>query len=393
MFYRDRILRTDHRDCDPGPHVIQSSCPAEPATSASSSTAQPQPLHLLVTNTDLDTFAIQLLAALNLSLSLSLEHQYETSAFPIAHLAGSSHAPTTPRTGPSERPFNMFEDIFSAEWRKQWTYRTLPELENGSLVVVSFLLMTAMMLSLQMLSNLLTIRSKLSSSSSSQTSILISTREALLHHFSKRQFTLSVLFALFAISIWIVDVIVGSWEIYSEVSDGDKQYPEGFWFQLGIRVLGMMCVLIATMIAVPLVQIVGFGLWMQSKIHSTCNRIGENDELMLSSAAVQKLLPQARTIATYSQLFWSAGFFCIVAFWSPMAKNFIIRSVILQGAVGSVNAWSHASFGLIWRAEKLRQEVLEEDVRLLGARAMTEKCLSEMKRIYVEEEKQALLPK
>ncbi|KAF2209777.1 hypothetical protein CERZMDRAFT_100181 [Cercospora zeae-maydis SCOH1-5] len=287
----------------------------------------------------------------------------------------------------------MFDYLSSAEWREQWTYRTLLALENGSLVVVSSILTAAVVLGLQMLFDLHTIRSKLSSSSSSQTSVLLSTREALLHHFSKRQFTLSVLFTLLAVSIWVVDVILGSWEIYSKVSDNDKHYPEGFWLQLGIRVLGMMCVLVATMIAVPLVQIVGFGLWMQSKICSTCNRSEDNGDVMLSSAAIREVLPQARTIATYLHLFWSAGFFCIVAFWSPMAKNFIIRSVILQGAVGSVNAWSHASFGLIWRAEKLRQEVLEEDVRRLGARAMTEKCLDEMKKIYVEEEKQALLPK
>lgn len=287
----------------------------------------------------------------------------------------------------------MFEDLFSEEWRKQWTYRTLPDLENGSLVVISFLLTTAVILSFQTLINLLRVRSKLSSSSSPQASILLSTREALLHHFSKRQFAISVLFTLLAACIWTVDVILGSWEIYDDVSNKDTQYPEGFWFQLGIRVMGMMCVLIATMIAVPLVQIVGFGLWMQSKIRSTCDGSAHSGEVMISSAAVRKLLPQARTIATYLQLFWSAGFFCIVAFWSPMAPNFIIRSVILQGAVGSVNAWSHASFGLIWNGEKLRQEVLKEDVRRLGARAMTEKCLGEMKRLYVDQEKEALLPK
>lgn len=85
----------------------------------------------------------------------------------------------------------------------------------------------------------------------------------------------------------------------------------------------------------------------------------------------------------------SLAFFTLVAFWSPSTYHCVIRAILLQSAVGSVQAWSHMSFALNWRPEAARTAELME---ALSARAVANHYCKQVKAIYVEKSDHSVLP-
>ncbi|KAI5369896.1 hypothetical protein Slin15195_G007740 [Septoria linicola] len=274
----------------------------------------------------------------------------------------------------------MSSTATSADWKTYWVNRTLPGLDDAAIFVLYAIAGASLVLGLQALLRLRQCRKDISADPSKRAATFAAC-DADLVHFSKRQFKLSLILSTLAGALWITDAVIGASELYDDVANKGSRYPAGFWLALAIRLVGIMAILLFTQFAAPLAQMVAFCMWMQSR--------REKISAATKSSTLAALIPEARTLATFIMQFWSAGFFALVAFWSPLSPHYVMRGIMLQAIAGSVNAWSHMSFVLNWRADKVQALELMDTI---SAREATTKCIAGAKTLYSEKADASVLP-